>query len=150
MEKMREVVSQTEEANARTVRAKGLLNTHFTWSAVTKRIIAALTLENIPKKTSEPVTSNSALIDVVSTWQQQCGIATYCQSLMAAPAIISRLGRVFARNFARNTGIVVEPVYTAKMILAIKQLVQEDYFKPGSKVLCIHTGGIWGGHGLLF
>ncbi len=57
---------------------------------------------------------------------------------------------VFARNFARNTGIVIEPIYTAKMLLAMVQLAEEDYFKPGSRILCIHTGGVWGGNGLLF
>ena len=57
---------------------------------------------------------------------------------------------VFARNFARNTGIVIEPIYTAKMLIAIIQLAEENYFKPGSKILTIHTGGVWGGNGLLF
>lgn len=57
---------------------------------------------------------------------------------------------VFARNFARNSGIVIEPIYTAKMLMALIQLAGEDYFKPGSKILTIHTGGVWGGNGLLF
>jgi 1-aminocyclopropane-1-carboxylate deaminase len=57
---------------------------------------------------------------------------------------------LFARNFARNTGIVIEPIYTAKMLIAAVQLAQENYFKPGSSILCIHTGGVWGGNGLLF
>ncbi len=57
---------------------------------------------------------------------------------------------VFARNFIRNTGIVIEPVYSAKMLLAIVELARMDFFKPDSKILWIHTGGIWGGNGLLF
>jgi 1-aminocyclopropane-1-carboxylate deaminase len=57
---------------------------------------------------------------------------------------------IFARNFAKNTGIIIEPIYTAKMLKAITQLASEDYFKPGSRILCIHTGGVWGGNGLLF
>ncbi len=57
---------------------------------------------------------------------------------------------LFARNFSRKTGIVIEPIYTAKMIMAVMELASQDYFEPDSKVLCIHTGGIWGGIGLLF
>lgn len=57
---------------------------------------------------------------------------------------------LFTRNFARHTGIVIEPIYTAKMLMGVMQLSRDDYFKPGSKILCIHTGGIWGGIGLAF
>jgi len=57
---------------------------------------------------------------------------------------------VFARNFIRETGIVIEPVYTAKMLIGLNQLVSKNYFRKGSKILCLHTGGVWGGNGLLF
>ncbi len=56
----------------------------------------------------------------------------------------------FARSFIRNTGIVIEPIYTAKMLMALTQLASSDFFKPHEKILCMHTGGVWGGHGLLF
>jgi 1-aminocyclopropane-1-carboxylate deaminase len=57
---------------------------------------------------------------------------------------------VFARNFIRNTGIMIEPIYTGKMLMALVQLAEENHFKPKSRILCIHTGGVWGGNGLLF
>jgi 1-aminocyclopropane-1-carboxylate deaminase len=57
---------------------------------------------------------------------------------------------LFARNFARKTGIVIEPVYTAKMMMAILELASRNYFQPGSRILCIHTGGVWSGIGLMF
>lgn len=57
---------------------------------------------------------------------------------------------VFARNMARNTGMVIEPVYTAKMMMGTIQLANEGHFTPGSKIVCMHTGGVWAGVGLLF
>jgi 1-aminocyclopropane-1-carboxylate deaminase len=50
----------------------------------------------------------------------------------------------FLKNFVANTGILIEPVYTAKMLYAIYDLAGKNYFKPGSKILAIHTGGLIG------
>ncbi len=57
---------------------------------------------------------------------------------------------VFCRTMARNTGMVIEPVYTAKMMMGTIALANEGRFAPGSKVVCLHTGGVWAGVGLLF
>ncbi|MEO6631561.1 MAG: pyridoxal-phosphate dependent enzyme, partial [Mucilaginibacter sp.] len=50
----------------------------------------------------------------------------------------------FIKQFVAETGILIEPVYTGKMLYAIYDLATADYFKPGSRVLAIHSGGIWG------
>jgi len=50
----------------------------------------------------------------------------------------------FIEQFVSSTGILIEPVYTGKMLYAVYDLVAKNYFKPGSKILVIHTGGIWG------
>ncbi|PJJ84386.1 1-aminocyclopropane-1-carboxylate deaminase/D-cysteine desulfhydrase [Mucilaginibacter auburnensis] len=50
----------------------------------------------------------------------------------------------FIKKFIANTGILIDPVYTGKMLYAIYDLAQKDYFAPGSKILAIHSGGIWG------
>jgi 1-aminocyclopropane-1-carboxylate deaminase len=50
----------------------------------------------------------------------------------------------FIEQFVASTGILIEPVYTGKMLYAIYDLVSKKYFKPGSRILAIHTGGIWG------
>ncbi len=50
----------------------------------------------------------------------------------------------FVKQFVRSTGILIEPVYTGKMLYALYDLAGKNYFKPGSKILVIHTGGIWG------
>lgn len=35
-------------------------------------------------------------------------------------------------------------VYTAKMMFAILDCVEKDYFTPGSNITCLHTGGLQG------
>ncbi|MES2107639.1 MAG: pyridoxal-phosphate dependent enzyme [Bacteroidota bacterium] len=50
----------------------------------------------------------------------------------------------FIKQFVAETGILIEPVYTGKMLYAIFDLASKDYFKKGDRILAIHTGGIWG------
>ena len=50
----------------------------------------------------------------------------------------------FIKIFVTKTGILIEPVYTGKMLYAIYHLASKNYFKPGSRILAIHSGGIWG------
>jgi 1-aminocyclopropane-1-carboxylate deaminase len=50
----------------------------------------------------------------------------------------------FIKQFVADTGILIEPVYTGKMLYAIYDLAARDHFAHGSKILAIHSGGIWG------
>lgn len=50
----------------------------------------------------------------------------------------------FIKEFVASTGILIEPIYTGKMLYAIHDLASKNYFIPGSKILAIHTGGLWG------
>ncbi len=48
----------------------------------------------------------------------------------------------FIRDFILKTNICIEPIYTGKMFYGVFDLVEKGYFKPGTKILCIHTGGL--------
>lgn len=50
----------------------------------------------------------------------------------------------FIQFFASKTGILLDQVYTAKMMKAVFTLAENNYFKPNSHILCIHTGGVLG------
>lgn len=50
----------------------------------------------------------------------------------------------FIKQFTASTGILIEPVYTGKMLFALYDLAAKGYFKKGERILAIHTGGIWG------
>jgi 1-aminocyclopropane-1-carboxylate deaminase len=50
----------------------------------------------------------------------------------------------FIKSFVAKTGILIEPVYTGKMLYALYDLAAKDHFQSGDNILVIHTGGIWG------
>ena len=50
----------------------------------------------------------------------------------------------FVKQFVASTGILIDPVYTGKMMFALYDLAAKSYFKPNEKILAVHTGGIWG------
>jgi 1-aminocyclopropane-1-carboxylate deaminase len=50
----------------------------------------------------------------------------------------------FIKEFIASTGILIDPVYTGKMLFAVYNLAAQDYFKPGEKILAVHTGGVLG------
>ncbi len=54
----------------------------------------------------------------------------------------------FISSFSSSTGILLDQVYTGKMMYAVFDLIQKDYFTQGSKILAVHTGGLFGLLGL--
>ncbi|MGK0457536.1 MAG: 1-aminocyclopropane-1-carboxylate deaminase [Polaribacter sp.] len=50
----------------------------------------------------------------------------------------------FINTFKEETGVLLDPVYTGKMLFGILDLVKKDTFAEGSKILAVHTGGIQG------
>jgi 1-aminocyclopropane-1-carboxylate deaminase len=50
----------------------------------------------------------------------------------------------FMNEFFRDTGIPTDFVYTAKTFFAVNDLVRNNYFPPGSRLLLIHSGGLQG------
>jgi 1-aminocyclopropane-1-carboxylate deaminase len=54
----------------------------------------------------------------------------------------------FMNLFYAETHIPTDFVYTAKMMFGIYDNIKNGYFKPGSNILCIHTGGLQGNRSL--
>lgn len=55
----------------------------------------------------------------------------------------------FKQAFQQQFNIELDYVYTNKMMYGIFNLVEQDYFKSGSKIVAVHTGGIQGNQGFL-
>ena len=47
-------------------------------------------------------------------------------------------------QFYEQYQIPTDVIYTAKMMKAVFQKIEEKYFEPGSCICCIHTGGLQG------
>lgn len=54
----------------------------------------------------------------------------------------------FIKSFVGNTGILIDPVYTAKMFYAITDLKKKGVIGYEDKILAIHTGGLLGLFGM--
>ena len=55
----------------------------------------------------------------------------------------------FMENFELRTSIPLEPVYTGKMMYGLYDLINKGYFKSGSRLIALHTGGLQGKRGFL-
>jgi 1-aminocyclopropane-1-carboxylate deaminase len=50
----------------------------------------------------------------------------------------------FMTAFTSSTGIVLDPVYTGKLLMAVTDKIKNLYFSEQDSVLAIHTGGLQG------
>lgn len=50
----------------------------------------------------------------------------------------------FIQSFKQKTGVLLDPVYTGKMMYGIFDLIREDYFQRGTCIVALHTGGLQG------
>ncbi|WP_299673959.1 1-aminocyclopropane-1-carboxylate deaminase/D-cysteine desulfhydrase [uncultured Tenacibaculum sp.] len=50
----------------------------------------------------------------------------------------------FINKFNSETGILLDPIYTGKMLYGIVNMILNKKFEKGSRILAIHTGGLQG------
>jgi 1-aminocyclopropane-1-carboxylate deaminase len=51
---------------------------------------------------------------------------------------------LFMNQLYQQYGLPTDFVYTAKMMFAVLDGIEKDLFAPGSKIACLHTGGLQG------
>ncbi len=54
----------------------------------------------------------------------------------------------FIQQLEKESGILTDPVYTGKLFYAVFDLIQKDFFAPGTRVSVVHTGGLQGIRGM--
>ncbi len=79
-----------------------------------------------------------AKVEPLASWQLHTeyhfgGYARYNQRLID-----------FINSFKQKFGIPLDPIYTGKLFFGIMDLIRRDYFKPGSSLLILHSGGLQG------
>lgn len=50
----------------------------------------------------------------------------------------------FIKEFREETNVPLDPIYTGKMAFGMLDLAKNEYFKKGSTVIMVHTGGLQG------
>ncbi len=54
----------------------------------------------------------------------------------------------FINDFKKDYNIMLDPIYTAKMVFGVMDMVERNYFPKNSRILLIHTGGLQGISGM--
>lgn len=69
------------------------------------------------------------------------GYAKYSAELLA-----------FIQEFEAQFGVLLDPIYTGKLLFGVLDLLAQGYFAPGSTVVAVHTGGLqaWAGWRLAY
>ena len=50
----------------------------------------------------------------------------------------------FIHAFYQRHAVLLDPVYTGKLLAGVLQLIEAGYFAAGSTVIAVHTGGLQG------
>jgi 1-aminocyclopropane-1-carboxylate deaminase len=55
--------------------------------------------------------------------------------------------RAFIQQFEADYGVLLDPIYTGKMLFGVLDLIEKGHFARGSTVVAVHTGGLqaWAG-----
>ena len=53
----------------------------------------------------------------------------------------------FIRDFIQQTGVLLDPIYTGKLMFGLKKEMEKGLIAAGTKLLAIHTGGLTGWFG---
>ncbi|GAA59743.1 1-aminocyclopropane-1-carboxylate deaminase [Pseudoalteromonas sp. BSi20652] len=112
-------------------------------SQVTTQVIGVAVLKQA-KYLEEEVRKLSHKANTQTNWQLLCdfhdgGYGKFTPALWQ-----------FCQEMAKNHDLPLEPIYSGKMMYALWQLIKQDYFPAGSKIIAIHTGGLQGLDGLKY
>ncbi|HEX8350842.1 MAG TPA: pyridoxal-phosphate dependent enzyme [Hymenobacter sp.] len=54
---------------------------------------------------------------------------------------------IFIRQFQERHGVLLDPLYTSKLLFGVLDLLEQNYFAEGTTVVAVHTGGLQGWRG---
>lgn len=95
-EALRRVDHSPREAAAKAANGRRLIQQKFTWKAVARRAVAAMAA--LPETRLQAATVMSGNYEIVSTWNEECGIATYSHQFYGAAPLQDGLKRIWARR----------------------------------------------------
>ena len=55
----------------------------------------------------------------------------------------------FIEDFERRHQLLLDPIYTGKMMFGLFDLIKKDHFSQGSNIIALHTGGLQGWKGII-
>ena len=87
------------------------------------------------------VVQDDSLENLVKNWSEK-------SNFELLNALDARYGKItddnirFINDFYKQYQIPLDPIYTGKMMQKLLQLIDDNYFEKGTKILAFHTGGL--------
>ena len=125
--------------------------THVMLACGTGATMAGLvTVSQVPVTGIQVLKAEGYLQREVQRLLQEHGLAAMCDWRVldqwhgGGYARISADLAKFMRRFEADTGVPLDPVYSAKLMQAATTLIQDDFFPANTRLLVIHGGGLQG------
>ncbi len=93
---LQQAVDEPELTRRLSANARRLASESLTWDAVASRVISSLSTQQTSR-------SSAPSFEVVSTWNEECGIATYSKQLYGDSALKDGLAHIWARRSLKPT-----------------------------------------------
>lgn len=100
--------------------------------------IRAVRDESLDERIQEHTTSCPANIKLLKNYEWG-GFAKYDDSLLE-----------FIEEVEKEFGLPLDFIYNAKAFYALIDLIEQGYFRKGSRIVYLHTGGLQGNRGLVY
>lgn len=97
---LRRAIEDDATSRAKVEAGKSLLAAYFKWSDVARRV--AQSIQSVQARMTGEALDASIKIDLISTWDQICGIATYSGHLMHTPIFTGKVSTVLARKLTND------------------------------------------------
>lgn len=96
---MNAVLRDTDEVAKRTARAKSFIESHVTWRRAAQRTLFAMQKHDPRRRRIAVSTQHRQFsIDIVTSWNRNCGIATYASHLYRGTALSSHVSAILAQK----------------------------------------------------
>lgn len=89
------------------------------------------------------VVKDDSLEKLITNWSQKDNFSLK-EAFQAKYGKITEDNIRFINQFYQDYNIPLDPIYTGKMMEKLLALIDENYFKKGSRILAFHTGGLQG------
>ena len=91
---------------------------------------------------------NPSISEVISTFTTKSNWEINSDFVFGGFAKTSPILIKFINSFYQKYQIPLDPIYTGKMLFAIFELIKNNQWRWGKKILAIHTGGLQGVTGI--
>ena len=95
-----------------------------------------------------PALKGNFLSEEIKKWTSKTNWELISEYHFGGYAKMDAMLITFINTFLKDHNILLDPVYTGKMMFGLVDLISKGYFPSNSRILAIHTGGLQGIKGM--